>query len=49
MPKKWYTKIMVCQNKISQNNGMPKQNMHYSCIACITIDSVITFNKKSHP
>ena len=49
MPKKWYTKIMVCQNKISQNNGMPKQNMHYSCIACITIDSVITFNKKNHP
>ena len=23
--------------------------MHYSCIACITIDSVINFNKKSHP
>ena len=28
------------------NNGMPKENMHYSCIACITIDSVINFNKK---
>ena len=27
------------------NNGMPKENMHYSCIACITIDSVINFNK----
>ena len=27
---------------------MPKQNIHYSCIACITIDSVINFNKKSH-
>ena len=26
------------------NNGMPKENMHYSCIACITIDSVINFN-----
>ena len=23
--------------------------MHYSCIACITIDSVINFNKKNHP
>ena len=34
---------------ICQNNGMPKQNMHYSCIACITIDSVMTFNKKNHP
>ena len=28
------------------NNGMPKENMYYSCIACITIDSVINFNKK---
>ena len=31
------------------NNGMPKENMYYSCIACITIDSVINFNKKNHP
>ena len=31
------------------NNGMPKENMHYSCIACITIDSVINFNKKNYP
>ena len=30
-------------------NGMPKENMYYSCIACITIDSVINFNKKNHP
>ena len=28
------------------NNGMPKENIHYSCIVCITIDSVINFNKK---
>ena len=28
---------------------MPKENIHYSCIACITIDSVINFNKKNHP
>ena len=28
---------------------MPKENMHYSCIACITIDSVMNFNKKSDP
>ena len=28
------------------NNGMPKENMYYSCIACITIDSVINCNKK---
>ena len=30
------------------NNGMLKENMYYSCIACITIDSVINFNKKNH-
>ena len=30
------------------NNGMPKENMYYSCIACITIDSVKNFNKKNH-
>ena len=28
---------------------MPKKNMYYSCIACITIDSVINFNKQYHP
>ena len=27
-------------------NGMPKENMHYTCIACITIDSVLTIDKK---
>ena len=31
------------------NNGMPKENMHYTCIACITIDSVLTTDKKNHP
>ena len=27
---------------------MPKENMHYTCIACITIDSVMNFDKKNH-
>ena len=31
------------------NNGMPKENMHYTCIACITIDSVLTIDKKIYP
>ena len=31
------------------NNGMPKENIYYSCIACITIHSVNNFNKKNHP
>ena len=28
---------------------MPKENMHYTCIAYITIDSVMNFDKKNHP
>ena len=27
-------------------NDMPKENMHYTCIACITIDSVMRIYKK---
>ena len=30
-------------------NGIPKENMHYTCIACITIDSVMNIDKKNHP
>ena len=30
-------------------NDMPKENMHYTCIACITIDSVMKIDKKNHP
>ena len=30
-------------------NNMPKENMHYTCIARITIDSVLTIDKKNHP
>ena len=29
---------------------MPKENMHHTCIACITIDSVMKIDKKkNHP
>ena len=28
---------------------MPKENMHYACIACITIDSVTKMDKKYFP
>ena len=28
-------------------NDMPKENMHYTCIACITIDSVMRIDKKA--
>ena len=30
-------------------NDVPKENMHYTCIACITIDSVLRTDKKNHP
>ena len=30
-------------------NGLPKGNMHYACIACITIDSVMKMGKKYFP
>ena len=31
-------------------NGVLKENMHYTCIACITIDSVMRIDKKkNHP
>ena len=30
-------------------NGIPKENMHYTCIACITIDSVMKIDKKYFP
>ena len=27
---------------------IPKENMHYTCIACITIDSVMEMDKKNY-
>ena len=30
-------------------NGLSKENMYYTCITCITIDSVIKMNKKNYP
>ena len=28
---------------------MPKKNMYYTCIVCITIDSILKIDKKNHP
>ena len=28
-------------------NEVPKENMHFTCIACITIDSVMRIDKKT--
>ena len=30
-------------------NEVPKDNVHYTCIAYITIDSVMRMDKKKHP
>ena len=38
---------MIKTNFLS--NNMPKENLHHTCIACITIDSVLTIDKKNHP
>ena len=37
-------KVRELDDKIKTNllgNEVPKENMHYTCIACITIDSVM--------
>ena len=30
-------------------SGVPKEKMQYTCIACLTIDSVMKTNKKNYP
>ena len=45
-------KVREFHGKIRTNfldNGMQKENMYYTCIACITIDSVMKMNKKNYP
>ena len=46
------TKVREFDGVIKTNfwgNGMPKENMYYTCIACITIDSGMNIDKKNHP
>ena len=31
------------------SDEVPKENKHYTCIACITIDSVVKMEKKKYP
>ena len=43
------SKIREFDSDIKTNflgNGLPKQNMYYTCIACISIDSVTKMNKQ---
>ena len=42
-------KVRQFDGKIKTNfvgDELPKENMHYTCIACITIDSVMKMDKK---
>ena len=44
------TKVREYDGGIKTNfldNGIPKENMHYTCIACIAIDSVMRMDKKT--
>ena len=46
------TKVRKFDGNIKTNflgNGLPKENMYYTCIACITVDSVLKMNKKNYP
>ena len=45
------TKVREFDGVIKTNflvKGIPKENMYHTCIACITIDSVLKINKKNH-
>ena len=39
--------VILKQNFLG--NNVPKENTYYTCIACITIDSVLKMNKKNYP
>ena len=44
-------KVREFDGKIKTNilgDGVPKENMHCTCIACITIDSVMRMDKKNY-
>ena len=46
------TKVREFDGKIKTNflgNKVPKENMHYTSIACINIDSGMKMEKKNHP
>ena len=39
---------MVILKQILGNN-LPKENTYYTCIACITVDSVLRMSKENYP
>ena len=50
--KYWKAKVREfdgAMKTIFLGNDVPNENMHYACIACITIDSVMRIDQKNHP
>ena len=46
------TKVRESDGSIKTNflgNNIPKENTYYTCITCITLDSVLKMNKKNYP
>ena len=46
------TKVRKFDGSIKKSflgNNIPKENMYYTCIACITLDSVMNMNQKNYP
>ena len=46
------TKVREFYGNIKANvlgNNVPKENTYYTCITCITLDSVLKINKKNYP
>ena len=45
-------KVRIFNRAIKTNfsdDKIPKENMHYTCIVCITIDPVMRMQKKNYP
>ena len=36
-------------DKCNKRKEVPKENMYYTCIACITIDSLMRMDKQNYP
>ena len=52
MKKNLKAKVREFDGVIKTNflgNEVLKENMHYTCIACITIDSVMRIDKENYP
>ena len=48
----WKAKVSELDGVIKTNflgNDVPKENMHYTSIACINIDSILRIDKENHP